>query len=299
MSYDPDFFYSRLIRGELRSAMDYLRQFPEQLERYNKYISRFEKAELAAMADDPFLDGILRLYQNYYRDVFYLEMDREQASEHLRAGLEKHFGCGTLEELEEGALKRAFESCGYSFQGGRTGGYYGPYIWKHTENSSYEVELPEGSQQYRLRFLDGFISKSWLDHLSFGEVSTGGWADGDGIINCVKASYDTESEDFKVSLLKHEAQHELDLGRYKGISSAELEYRAKLVELIYSKKRDMLGRFNSEAADDPENGHVQAALWISSRIPAGSDGEQLRRRAIELFKESCSEMEIKYAGVGK
>ncbi len=94
------------------------------------------------------------------------------------------------------------------------------------------MELPEGTQDYAVKFLDGFIMKSWLDYISFGETGTGGWSNGDGLIHCVRAAWDLESEDFQVSLLKHEAQHAMDQVRYKDITNKELEYRAKLVELI-------------------------------------------------------------------
>ena len=72
--------------------------------------------------------------------------------------------------------------------GGKTSGYYGPYIWQYEETKNYEVGLPKGTQEYKIALLDGFLTKSWIDYLSFGEISPGGWTDGDGIINCIKSS---------------------------------------------------------------------------------------------------------------
>ena len=111
--------------------------------------------------------------------------------------------------------------------------------------------------------MDGFIFRSWLAYISFDEIGTGGWSAGDGTICCVKSAYSIESESFQVSLLKHEAQHEWDKAHYKDLSSWKLEYRAKLVELIYSKERNLLESFLAEADNsDRDNAHAFASNQI-------------------------------------
>ena len=86
-------------------------------------------------------------------------------------------------------------------------GIFGPYIWKDTIPTSYQIELPEGVEQYTVNILKGFVFRSWMDYLTFGKYGTGGWASEDGTIQCIESAYDFESEKFTVSLLKHEAQH--------------------------------------------------------------------------------------------
>lgn len=290
MNFKPDIFYGYLVRGKLNMALEYLHRFPEQAEQYDKYRKVFEQENYPDMSTDGLLNDVLLCYQRYYRDVFFLEMKPDLAAEHLRSALLNTLGLdsGSLDSLEEGAVKQSFESRGYHFQGGRTGGYYGPYVWRGTERAEYAVELPEGTGHYSLDILSGFVTKGWLDYISFGVVSTGGWSNGDGVLCCISDCYDFESEDFRVSLLKHEAQHELDIRRYGQISSAELEYRAKLVELIYSRERDMLARFALEAdGSSAENGHGIAAKRIVENIPQGLESAQVRKRARELFDESC------------
>ena len=136
-----------------------------------------------------------------------------------------------------------------------------------------------------------------MDYISFGEVGTGGWSDGDGIINCVKSVYDLDGEDFQVSLLKHEAQHARDLAMDEGMSSADLEYRAKLVELIYSSRRNLAERFAREAdGGDRRNGHAAAAQRIMDGLSGllgadawevpGLPAEQIQAAAKTLFAES-------------
>ena len=122
---------------------------------------------------------------------------------------------------------------------------------------------------------------------------------GDGIINCVKGSYDMESENFQVSLLKHEAQHTTDLAAYKNLPSEVLEYRAKLVELIYSRERNLLVRFLDEAdRSDPNNGHALASARLIEDVSrtlgrkpgelAALSVEEVRAVARELFAASAA-----------
>lgn len=262
-------YYGYLIKTDLIGAINYVKQFPDQAELYNKFMAVFEQEKYITYEVDAYLNEILTIYQRYYRNSFYLCIDKENAADKLRAELAAFFGINDgveLCDIEQNQIAEAFQGRDFYFLGGMTSGYYGPYIWRVTETKTFEVELPDGIQTYTVKLLDKFISKSWLDYLSFGEISPGGWTDGDGIINCVKSSYDFDSENFKVSLLKHEAQHARDLVIYKEMSSEDLEYRAKLIELIYSSERNLLERFAKEADScDKSNGHSVA----SSRIIEG------------------------------
>ncbi len=136
-----------------------------------------------------------------------------------------------------------------------------------------------------------------MEYLSFGKISTGGWTDDNGVINCVKSSYDLTSEDFSVSLLKHEAQHARDLKEFGALPSDELEYRAKLVELIYSVRRNLIPQFIREAdSSGGANGHTKAAYRIingfKNKLNKSTDALydipiwQVRQIAEKLFAES-------------
>lgn len=303
-AFDQNLCLAWLKKGRLRPAMEYLARFPEQAERYRQYISLYQQEQYLSYDVDSQLQDILLAYQKYYRDAFYLEQSPEEATEGLRARLAGLLGDGaaSLDELEELAAE-AFRAGGFHFLGGRTGGCYGPYIWRTEELRRYEVELPEGVQEYAVKLLGGFVMESWLSYLTFGLSGTGGWSNGDGLIHCVKRHYDLKSESFRVSLLKHEAQHASDQGRYPGMSSADLEYRAKLVELIYSEERQLLGRFLQEAdAANPGSAHGLAAERIVRGFARRQDGdglaalpiETVRAAALELFRESSREMAEKY-----
>lgn len=301
--FEKSLFYSYLIKANLKDALSYLKQYPERGEQYSKYDLLFEKETYLKYDVDDDLNGILLIYQKYYREVFYLEENENIAEEKMLIRFLKFFDIENrdigLDEIEEEYVAKAFKKQSMEFLGGRTGGYYGPYIWRDTEVKKYEVELPEGIQDYVVKVLDGFLSKSWLDYLSFGSVGTGGWTDRDGIINCVKESYDFTSENFLVSLLKHEAQHVMDLKNYPEMTSEELEYRAKLVELIYSKERNLLKQFASEAdTSKVKNGHSLAASRIVEAFEkkynkdiTSCSLEDIQKISKTLFMESNEDME--------
>lgn len=269
MEFSKNNYFGYILKGDLIGALNYIKQFPEQMGLYKKYMTIFEQEEYISYPLDADLNDILLRYQQYYRDVFFLRLDNEEAADRLRIRFMEYPEIKdkrtALSDIED-QIAEIFKHKGFHFLGGKTSGYYGPYIWKSIETKIFEVELPKGNQSYRVDLLDGFVTKSWLDYLSFGEIGTGGWTNGDGIINCIKSSYDFDSENFKVSLLKHEAQHARDLSILKNISTEELEYRAKLVEMIYSKERNLLETFSNEADESAKNNSHSLA---SNRIVEG------------------------------
>ena len=200
------------------------------------------------------------------------------------------------EQLTE-RLRSLFEAEGYHALFGKTQGYYGPYICRETVPTVYRVELPEGEAEYTVNILKGFVFRGWIHYLTFGRFGTGGWASPDGTVNCVGQAYDFESERFLVSLLKHEAQHTVDMKRFPGITPAELEYRAKLVELHYSGDISLLQKFISEA-DEGKTGdsHAVASARIGHEFADTDQTElpRIRTRALELLRAHTDEMKEKY-----
>ena len=286
------------INGDIRGAIAYMRDHEEYKDILPAYAAIFEDCEYRTYAVPDRLNDILRLYQIYYRDTFYCGMPEPKAADKLRTGLRVLLHIPDAEEaLLTERLQSVFAAEGYHALFGKTQGYYGPYIWRDTVPTVYPVELPDGTAEYSVNILKGFVFRSWMDYLTFGRYGTGGWASPDGTINCVAQAYDFASERFLVSLLKHEAQHTVDRKRFPGITSAEMEYRAKLVELHYSGDPGLLQKFLSEADEDRANdSHALASARIQ-RAFAETDQTDLsciRARALELFHAHTKEMEEKY-----
>ena len=262
------------------------------------YIAIFENCEYRTYEIPDILNDILRLYQVYFRDTFYCGLPETEAADKLLTQLKALLDMPDAEEaLLTEQLQSAFEAEGYHALFGKTQGYYGPYVWKDTVPAVYSVELPEGTAQYTVNILRGFVFRGWMDYLTFGRFGTDGWASPDGTINCIEQAYDFESERFLVSLLKHEAQHTVDMKQFPGITPAELEYRAKLVELHYSGDLGLLQKFLSAADESrPNDSHAIASARLKREF-ADTDQKNLshiQTRALELLHAHTKEMEEKY-----
>lgn len=289
-----DKIHNYFINGDIKGAIAYMREHEEFHEILPAYIAIFENCEYRTYDVPKSLNRILRLYQIYFRDVFYCELSEPQAADKLLTGLKKLINMPDADEdhLQE-RLEALFQTEGYRALFGKTQGYYGPYIWRDTVPTTYRVELPSGTAKYTVNILKGFVFRSWMDYLSFGKTGTGGWVSPDGTINCIEQAYDFESERFLVSLLKHEAQHTVDIKQFPKITSAELEYRAKLVELHYTSDPGLLQEFLSAADESRVNdGHAVASARIKREF-ANIDQTQvlcIQTRALELLDAHTEEM---------
>ena len=285
------------LNGDIKGAIAYMREHEEYKDILPAYTAIFEDGEYRTFEVPDALNDILRQYQVYYRDVFYCGLPEAEAADKLRTRLKALLHLPDAgEELLTERLRSAFEAEGYHALFGKTQGYYGPYIWRDTVPTVYRVELPGGTAEYTVNILKGFVFRSWMDYLTFGRFGTGGWASPDGTINCIAQAYDFESERFLVSLLKHEAQHAVDMKRFPAITPTELEYRAKLVELHYSGDLGLLQKFVSEADESrADDSHAAASARIRREFadtdPA--DLSAIRARALELLEAHTKEMEDK------
>ncbi len=286
------------LSGDIKGAIAYMRGHEEFKDVLPAYTAIFEDGEYRTFDIPDTLNAILRQYQVYYRDIFYCGVPEAEAADKLRTRLKALLDLPDAgEELLTERLRSAFEAEGYHALFGKTQGYYGPYIWRDTVPTVYRVELPGGTAEYTVNILKGFVFRSWMDYLTFGRYGTGGWTSPDGTINCIAQAYDFESERFLVSLLKHEAQHAVDMKRFPAITPAELEYRAKLVELHYSGDLGLLQKFVSEADETrTDDSHAAASVRIRHEFADTdpTDLSAIRARALELLHAHTKEMEEKY-----
>ena len=288
------------VNGDIKGAIAYMRDHEEFKDILPAHVAIFEDQKYRTYEIPDDLNNILRLYQIYFRDTFYYGSPEAEAADKLRTGLKALLNTPDAgEALLAKQLQSAFEADGYHAFFGKTQGYYGPYIWRDTVPTVYCVELPGETAEYTVNILKGFVFRSWIDYLTFGRYGTGGWASSDGTINCVEQAYDFASERFLVSLLKHEAQHTVDMKRFPEITPAELEYRAKLVELHYSSDLSLLQKFLSEADENKtDDAHAIAAATLKRKF-ADTDQSSLsciQVRALELFHAHTKEMEEQYGG---
>lgn len=308
-NYDKVKFKGMLIQGKLHEAVTYLESFEDKAAEVKKYYERFNCRKFSNKTNNLVIDNILDAYSNYYVDYFWDGKTELEARNSLQNRLMKILNNSSVQDFSEleKLIGELVEQQGYSFLGDTTGMLYGPYIWKCSEKVIYEVEIPSGIQKVTINIMDGFVSRSWLDFISFGATGTGGWASDSGELFCVRKSYKNKFDNisFKVSYLKHEAQH---LSDYKLFSHHEikedmigiyLEYRAKLTELIYYPNLKLLHSFIHEANEDKNNSHSYAAHLIVKNLSKGifneeyvsawsrwrGKGKQVREYAYKLLEE--------------
>lgn len=292
IGYDKGKFKGLLIQGKLHEAVTYLENFEDKATEAARYHERFNCRKFSNKTDNLLINNILDAYANYYVDYFWEEKTEIDARQSLQYRLMKILNLSTSMDFSEceDLIGELVEQQGYSFLGDITGMLYGPYIWKSSERVIYEVEIPSGIQQVTINMMDGFVSSSWLDFLSFGQIGTGGWASSTGELFCVRKCYKNRLNtlSFKVSYLKHEAQHLADNKLKDDMESFELEYRAKLTELIYFPNLKLLHSFMNEASNkEKNNSHSYAAYLI------------VRNLSKAIFNEEYVDSWSRWRGKGK
>jgi len=92
----------------------------------------------------------------------------------------------------------------------------------------------------------------------------GGWATEDGLFAVVPAYKSLSDETFSIRFLAHETQHFADKQNFKRLESWELEYRAKLVELIMSNvtQDSTLELFCENRSPQKDSAHAYANFRV-------------------------------------
>lgn len=118
---------------------------------------------------------------------------------------------------------------------GKTGKLYDLLVWRKEMDTTYEFQIQKEKVHAPVVFMDDFVSLGWEEYATLGKNYPGGWTTSAAIFAVSKA-YDTKSKDFLVDLLAHEGRHFADRKLFPQLGGADLEYRAKLVELSLLKQ---------------------------------------------------------------
>jgi hypothetical protein len=278
--------YAYCLQGDVTEAYEYLRTEPDKsiksLELESKFYHRFfsEKPMYCFKSEDPWIRKVLLAYYQYFTSVL-TRKSVEEAENKLMLSLRElvpaFVAVDDLDPLEE-KLETIFKKKGYWFLGGVTPPFRGPYIWKTTVKKEFRVELPHHSQEVRVYFLSDFILQSWAHFATFGEKFAGGWAKIDGLYYVnerpKKMKINLENSEFQVSYLQHEAQHLSDYTRFPNLQAKDLEYRAKLVELIYEPNSNrLLKKFFYEKKNNLQYPHPYSSFVIMKRLSRLAFGE--------------------------
>jgi hypothetical protein len=212
-------------------------------------------------------------------------------------------------EETDAAVKRLFENNTLHALTGFTAPFHELMIWKENEEVHYPVQLPGGKVDVTVVFLKNFASGGWLRYATCDRIGAGGWADREKLY-AVNDSYDRSTESFRVSYLEHEGQHFADYKHYPNLEQPELEYRAKLTELITSQQttRELLEDFRGDAMQGRDSPHAHAEYWVLAglatklfpRAVQSLDAlnwnavkpEDVRQAARQLLRESTRKLQV-------
>jgi len=265
--------YRRLcLLGDYNKVISYLTEIDDGAELLAKYKNIFEGDSYFLETDDKRIAPFLRAYEDFLKWMLKTNPTTDEAQSAivqklthfiprigLYAKISKRFAYLAMYVL----VPKFFKKYGYYAKFGTVDIYPNLILWHSQTERNEIVELPDGQAEIEVIEMDGLITRGWTDYLSMGEVGTGGWVTRKGCVY-FKEIYDTESDEFKISLLKHEGQHFLDKKRNRKMNSADLEYRAKLVELIYHKEMKTFFGFlkNMATTDDKARAHAYAERKI-------------------------------------
>jgi len=263
---------------------------------------------------DEFVDRVLLLYREYWRQSVSDPAKRPQADSQLVNGLTALLGKPAATDVPalELALKDALERRGFYSLQGRTGLLHELMIWTKESTKVEAVKLPESTNSTTVHYLDNFVSTGWSSYFTCDRTGTGGWTTDAGLFVVVPGYKSLTDEHFRVNFLDHESQHYADYKRFPNLKPWELEYRAKLVELAYAvtTSAKVIGAFQANQGDNPGDQHSYAnrrvidAVRTRLRISASVDlttvpVPRIQRAALsELYADSARRRQSEKARAG-
>lgn len=279
----------KALQGDVRQALTVLRRVPTT--QFGGREAAFRACVLRRFALDgdrsllanlPLLTArALGIYRAYWRAALLSPTLREEEEERLRLNLIRLLDAPPQSSLNdiEPLLTRRLGEDGYHALTGRTAPLRELMLWKTQTTEQRRVSLPEGDHLTTVHLLADFASFGWSGFATCERSATGGWVRPDAIYAVTPRYRSLEGEDFLVSFVAHESQHYADLQRFPGMAAWELEYRAKLTELVLADttNRALLAAFAANCSDRQDvphsyaNGRVLEAL--RSRLELQPSGE--------------------------
>jgi hypothetical protein len=257
---------SRAIRAlkRERKPTPQLKKFRSRV--FNRFVEKTEQPKISVK--DPLVREVLYAYRKYYRDALLNPKMVAKFNEQLLVSLNTiSIGHGVTSKKQkfdaiEEVLRQAFTKRGLSALFGTVSPFKSLLLWRRERKKKFNVQLLESRQVVKVVFLEDFVELGWLHYATFGKYYVGGWAKSDALY-CVAQAYRRGGDRFHASYLCHEAQHYSDYKRFPKLQQQDLEYRAKLAELIASKRpKKLIKKFSNEAKDNKLLPHSYAAFCL-------------------------------------
>jgi hypothetical protein len=305
----------------MRSALGVLASIPaaalddDQRRQRECIVKRFASGERELARNDPahpVLSAAIAAYHAYWTRTLLKQLDESAGESFLRQELQTIVASDedrdvahavSMDDLQD-RLGAKLQAEGLHSIRGITRPYYELMVWRTETPKTYEVTLPEGPATVNVVLLRDFEVLGWSAFATCEHKHTGGWAEKDKLY-CVADSYDLSSEKFSVSYLAHEAQHFADYKRFPQLAGPELEYRAKLVELMQSKQttRELVHLFATQTGQSRDAPHSFANAVLMRDLarvlgldekdaasPATAEDAAIRSSAATLYRANTEQL---------
>lgn len=308
---DYEYIFGMAIKGEITpilNSLDTLQIYKtKDLNFKDKFEARFKYNEDLTTnyfaITDTLLNPLHRIFQKYWRQgLLHPEQDNDSL---FKVKLINFFNKAAQNDANNATIvnhdnldevyKRYIESKGYYCTDfGKAGKFYDFLVWRTMEPKKFKIELVDHTEEVTVYFMKDFISLGWMEYSRLGERYPGGWATNKALY-CVSKGYNQSSEKFKIVYLKHEGQHFYDYKRFPGLESRDLEYRGKLIEMIFCNKElyNRVAYYLKNAKNDPRNAHPHANYRIvtnMSQLLFGSNYETDFNRWKKIPKSRLQEV---------
>lgn len=222
---------------------------------------------------DPLVNSIVSAYREYWTQALMGDAAPAQAVQNLDASLSAILAAAdeadtTIEGTDTyQRIGHVLNQKGYGFLETSAPPLRDLFLWKNEEIRKYSVLLADRTEYVQVVFMTEMSSLGWKEYATLGLMSTTGWVE-NGQLYCVGWAYDRVSESFEISYLKHESRHLADFDDFPGLSSSQLEYRAKLTELSFASKtlHSLLDDFTQKSANNPDSPHAFANFRVTRKL---------------------------------
>ena len=215
---------------------------------YARFVLKDEIIENTS--DNKIINDVSNIYRNYWRSELLKENPENRTDTTLYINLTNYIYSNHLTTLSKDSLfknikndselKRIIESQGFKANFKFRNGFQELFIWNKETVKDFEVILPKDTINSKVVFIEEYNLTGYDYFASCGKTQVGGWAIKESAtLYCNKGQYDLSSEQFNISYLKHESLHFTDLNEYPNLSSTDLEYRAKIIELMYCTEKSI------------------------------------------------------------
>ncbi len=239
---------------EIESLSNPLINFAYQKWKKKMYARFILKEEIIEnTSNNKIINDISNIYREYWRTELLKNNQKDRTDSILYKNLTNYISTNQLSTLSKDSLsksikndselKKIFNNEGFKSKFMYRNGFQDLLLWNKESIKKYKVILPKDTINTKVIFIENYNLKGYDSYATFNSSEPGGWAlKESATLYCNKGEYNLTSEKFKISYLKHESLHFTDLNKYLNLSATDLEYRSKLIELMYCTNKTIYDR---------------------------------------------------------